>query len=202
MKIYRVSDKEFMPYGRLINLDTEEIISTAEKIPMPENGSVYTASEKVFEELEVTDTIREEYYAEMPVQVGYCCGHSDRLNAVEWHKCSEINIAVTDFILLLGKVEDVDNGKYNSENIKAFKVCKGEAIEVYSTTLHFCPIETNDDGFGCVVALLKGTNLPLEREHKDKIIFRKNKWILAHEENKELIDRGVVSGVYGPNHRP
>lgn len=200
MKIYNVTDKEFLPYGRLLNLDTDEIISAAEKFPMPQEGSIYVPSEKSFEELDIANVIQNECFGEIPAQVGYCYGHSNKLNALEWHKCSEINIAVTDLVLFLGMVQDIEDGKYNSEKIKAFKLKKGEAIEVYATTLHFCPIETDENGFGCVVGLLEGTNVPLDGEPDDKLLFRKNKWLIAHEDNAELIAKGVVPGIYGPNY--
>lgn len=200
MKIYNVTDKEFLPYGRVLNLDTDEIISAAEKFPMPQEGSIYVPSEKSFEELDIAKVIQNECFGEIPAQVGYCYGHSNKLNALEWHKCSEINIAVTDLVLFLGMVQDIEDGKYNSENIKAFKLKKGEAIEVYATTLHFCPIETDENGFGCVVGLLEGTNVPLDGEPDDKLLFRKNKWLIAHEDNAELIAKGVVPGIYGPNY--
>lgn len=200
MKIYNVTDKEFLPYGRVLNLDTDEIISAAEKFPMPQEGSIYVPSEKSFEELDIAKVIQNECFGEIPAQVGYCYGHSNKLNALEWHKCSEINIAVTDLVLFLGMVQDIEDGKYNSEKIKAFKLKKGEAIEVYATTLHFCPIETDENGFGCVVGLLEGTNVPLDGEPDDKLLFRKNKWLIAHEDNAELIAKGVVPGIYGPNY--
>lgn len=200
MKIYNVTDKEFLPYGRVLNLDTDEIISAAEKFPMPQEGSIYVPSEKTFEELDIANVIQNECFGEIPAQVGYCYGHSNKLNALEWHKCSEINIAVTDLVLFLGMVQDIEDGKYNSEKIKAFKLKKGEAIEVYATTLHFCPIETDENGFGCVVGLLEGTNVPLDGEPDDKLLFRKNKWLIAHEDNAELIAKGVVPGIYGPNY--
>ena len=167
---------------------------------MPQEGSIYVPSEKSFEELDIAKVIQNECFGEIPAQVGYCYGHSNKLNALEWHKCSEINIAVTDLVLFLGMVQDIEDGKYNSENIKAFKLKKGEAIEVYATTLHFCPIETDENGFGCVVGLLEGTNVPLDGEPDDKLLFRKNKWLIAHEDNAALIAKGVVPGIYGPNY--
>ncbi len=146
--------------------------------------------------------VKNKYFGGMPTQLGYCYGHSNMLNALEWHKCSEINVAVTELILLLGDVRDIEEGnKYNSDKVKAFRVLKGEAIEVYATTLHFCPIEASKDGFGCVVGLLKGTNTDLEFESEDKLIFRTNKWIMAHNENTALLNRGVVGGIYGINHK-
>ena len=48
--------------------------------------------------------------------------------------------------------------------------------------------------------LLEGTNVPLDGEPDDKLLFRKNKWLIAHEDNAELIAKGVVPGIYGPNY--
>ncbi len=202
MKIYSVNDNEFKMFGRVLSLDAESIINEAQKMEMPSEGSLYIPSCEEFEKLAIAQTIQNEYYGELPVQIGYCFGHSNALNALEWHSCSEINIAVTDMILLLGDVRDIEEGyRYNSENVKAFKLEKGQAIEVYATTLHFCPIETEKTGFGCVVGLLKGTNTPLDEAPANKVLFRKNKWLIAHVDNKALIDRGVVAGIYGENYK-
>ncbi len=202
MIIYRVTDKEFEQFGKMLDINTDEIVKTAEKFEIPAEGSIYKPSCEEFEQLSFMKTVKNEYFGGMPTQLGYCYGHSNMLNALEWHKCSEINVAVTDLILLLGDIRDIEEGnKYNSDKIKAFKVLKGEAIEVYATTLHFCPIETSKDGFGCVVGLLKGTNTDLEFEPDDKLLFRTNKWIMAHNENQALLDRGVVGGIYGINHK-
>ncbi len=201
MHIYRVTDSEFCDYGQVLDIDTDEIVDEAGRISMPASGSVYTASQPEFENLKIASDIRDKYFGELATQTGYCYGHSNALNAMEWHKCSEINIAVTDMILLLGKVQDVKDGRYDSADVKAFLVKKGEAIEVYATTLHFCPIETNADGFGCVVVLIKGTNLPLDGEPKDKLLFRKNKWLIAHEDNAALTEKGVFPGIYGENYK-
>lgn len=201
MKFYSVTDPEFKAFGRVLDIDVSELIATAEKIEMPTEGSIYNPSREEFEALPVMDTITRAIFGELPAQLGYCYGHSDTLNALEWHTCSEVNVAVTDMILLLGDVRDVENGRYDSAKVKAFKVKKGEAIEVYATTMHFCPIETSKDGFGCVVGLLKGTNIPLEEPTLDKLLFRKNKFLIAHEDNKALVDKGVFPGIYGENYK-
>lgn len=201
MKFYSVTDPEFKVFGRVLDIDVSELIATAEKIEMPAEGSIYNPSREEFEALPVMDTITRAIFGELPAQLGYCYGHSNMLNALEWHTCSEVNVAVTDMILLLGDVRDVENGRYDSAKVKAFKVKKGEAIEVYATTLHFCPIETTKDGFGCVVGLLKGTNIPLEEPTLDKLLFRKNKFLIAHEDNKALVDKGVFPGIYGENYK-
>ena len=92
----------------------------------------------------------------------------------------------------------MDN-KISSSKFKAFYLPEGTVIEVYATTLHFCPCQVSDDGFGCVVALPEGTNIPLENKTEDPVLFRKNKWLLCHEENKALVEKGVVPGISGIN---
>ena len=199
IEIFDTSSKEFAVYGRKIDLNADEIIKVAEGIKNPEIGSLYDASLAEFETLNIALEIGEEYFGEMDCQVGYCRGHSNKLNAFEWHTSSEVNIAATDLVLILAHVAQLENGKIDSSLAKVFYVKKGEAIEVYATSLHFCPCEVDEDGFKCVVALPKGTNIPLEREHKSPLLFRKNKWIISHAENKALIERGVAVGVYGEN---
>lgn len=39
MKIYSVNDAEFKQFGRVINIDADELIKTAEKIPLPDSGA-------------------------------------------------------------------------------------------------------------------------------------------------------------------
>jgi hypothetical protein len=52
-----------------------------------------------------------------------------------------------------------------------------------------------------VVGLLRGTNTPLNEPVSDKLLFRNNKWIIAHDENEALISKGVVPGIYGTNYK-
>ncbi len=198
--IYSVSDPEFAPFGKVLTLDTDEIITVASEISNPDEGSLYVASEPRFEALEIVEVIKNECFGEMPTQVGYCWGDSHKLNAFEWHTSSEINIAVTDLMLLLAPESKIINGKISTAEAIGFFVPKGTAIEVYATSLHFCPIAVTDSGFGCVVALPKGTNTDLEVKHPDKRLFRKNKWIICCEDNSALIARGVVPAVTGKNY--
>ncbi len=201
LKIYKVTDKEFIPYGKVLNnLSIDEIIEVANKIPMPAEGSMYVPELEEFMKTKAAKEMQEDCYGEMPTQVGYCYGSSNKLNAVEWHKDSEINIATTPLVLILGKVQDIVDNKVDSSTFKIFYLEKGDAVEVYATTLHFCPCQVLKSGFGCVVGLPKGTNIPLQNEHEDKVLFRKNKWILAHVENEGLIGRGVLPGVTGENY--
>lgn len=201
IKLYDVDSPEFSTFGRLIkNIDVTEIISTAKQIENLENGSSYLPTVEAFEKLDIAKTIKNEFFGSMPAQVGYCWGHSNFLNATEWHTSSEINIAVTPLVLILGHIWDIKDDKIDSLSFKAFYLPAGTAVEIYATSLHFCPCEVEKSGFGCVVGLPQGTNTNLEITPENKMLFRKNKWILAHIENETLINRGVVAGITGTNY--
>ena len=200
IEFYNVNDKEFATFGRIINnLDTAEIIKVAKGIPNPDSGSSYVPNCEEFESLEISEEIQNNFFGTLPAQLGYCWGHNILMNATEWHFCSEVNIAVTPLVLILGHVWDIQNGKIDSSKFKAFYIPAGTAIEVFSTTLHFCPCEVDENGFGCVVGLVKDTNTNLAVQTDDKLLFRKNKWIIAHIHNDALIARGVVAGITGEN---
>ncbi len=202
LRIYSVTDAEFAEYGTFVEgMDISDIAAAAKDIPMPEAGSVYHASEPSFEALSIAKEVQNKIFGTLPSQLGYCYGFSDTLNATEWHSCSELNIALTPLVLILGKRSDFKNGKLSSADMKAFYLPAGTVVEVYATTLHFCPCQVENDGFKCVVGLTEGTNTELEAQTDDARLFRKNKWIVAHEDNNALIERGVVSGIYGENYK-
>ena len=72
-------------------------------------------------------------------------------------------------------------------------------MECYATTLHYGPCQVKDNGFGWIVALPEGTNTDLDCEYEDKLLWAKNKWLIAHKENQELIEQGAIAGVSGIN---
>lgn len=48
------------------------------------------------------------------------------MNAVEYHRDSEVNVALTDLILILGKEQDIEaDGTYQTEKMEAFLVPAG-----------------------------------------------------------------------------
>ena len=142
----------------------------------------------------------EDHCGGLDEQIGLCWGHSNQLNALEWHTCNEFNIAVRELVLLLAKREDLDeDGRLNADKVQAFYLAQGEMIEVYSDTLHFCPCEVTGSGFSCIVGLQRGTNLPIAPEQKVNKLWAANKWLLGHEANTGLIERGAFPGIYGEN---
>lgn len=199
IQIHSVHEAVFASYGRFIEEDTTEICAAAEKLPFPEEGSRYMAAEASLEATEFAKRLREEYCGQLDEQVGICYGHSNRLNALEWHTCNEFNVAVRPLVLLLAKRGDMDEkGRLDAAKVKAFYLAQGEMIEVYSDTLHFCPCEVTTDGFSSIVGLQRDTNLPLQ-DRKQELLWARNKWLIAHEDNAPLVARGAVPGIYGEN---
>ncbi len=200
MHIFDTSSPQFKEYGvKIGDIDTDEIVKVGETFKMPESGTVYEPSTPKFEELKIAAEITDKYFGQLPAQIGYCYGYNSTLNALEWHTASEINIAVTDMLLILGKRSDLEDNKMKSTDTKSFLVKKGEIVEIFATSLHYCPCQVSDDGFRSVVVLPLGTNTALDKEPEDKLLFAKNKWLIAHEDNAALIEKGAVAGISGEN---
>ena len=200
LELYHVESAAFETYGRVIkDLDTAKIVEKAAQIKNPDSGASYLPDEETLAQLPIAEQIRDRYFGTLPAQIGYCWGHNQFLNATEWHTSSEVNIAVTPLVLILAHVWELEAGRIDSSAFRAFYVPKGTAVEVYATTLHFTPCQVSDEGFGCVVALPQGTNTPLEEVTDNPLLFRKNKWIVCHEKNDALLERGVVPGITGCN---
>jgi len=201
MKVYQVTDPEFRQYGRVVKgIDMTELVEAMQKTPLPEEV-VYEPSVEILENTKVFGELQTKTYGELPIQIGYCNGHNKKLNAVEYHRCSEINVAATDAILLLGSQQDVtDEFTYDTSLIKAFFVPKGTAVEVYATTLHYAPCSADKNGFRVAIVLQKDTNLPLDEKHtegEDKLLAAKNKWLIGHPEGG--LPEGSFLGLVGEN---
>ena len=139
----------------------------------------------------------------MPLQIGYCNGRNSKLNAYEYHKGSEIDVAVTPLVLLLAPRQAIREGKLDTAETKAFYLPAGVAVELYATTLHYSPCKVSDEGFKCLVVLPKGTNLPMEaappvRDGEDRWLRVANKWLLAHPESPAAA-KGAYVGLTGEN---
>lgn len=199
VKFYKVTDAQFRKYGRVLDLDFSELIARAEELQMPQQGVVYKAGIDSLEDTKCYAVAQRVLYGELPIEIGCCWGDNSKLNGLEWHTGSEINIAVTPTILLLGKIEDIIDGKYDSKNVEAFYLEQGEAVEVYATTLHYTPCKAEESGFKTIVILPKGTNLPLDKPSDMPFLRAKNKWLIGHIDNEGLKNSGATLGIYGEN---
>lgn len=201
MKIQKVTDSAFRKYGQVLEgYDFTGLIKEMKHTPVPENV-IYVPSVEELEALDIMKDLQNKGYGGLPVQIGYCNGHNKKLNAVEYHRNSEINVAVTDLVLLIGHQQDIEpDHTYDTSKIEAFLVPAGTGIEVYATTLHYAPCHVNEGGFQCVVVLPKGTNTDLtfqtEKTGEDSLMTAKNKWLIAHEDAKIA---GAFNGLKGEN---
>ena len=201
MKIQKVTDPAFRKYGQVLEgYDFTGLMKEMKHTPVPEDV-IYVPSVEELEALDVMKDLQNKGYGGLPIQIGYCNGHNKKLNAVEYHRNSEINVAVTDLILLIGHQQDIEpDHTYDTSKIEAFLVPAGTGIEVYATTLHYAPCHVNEGGFQCVVVLPKGTNTDLtfqtEKTGEDSLMTAKNKWLIAHEDAKIA---GAFNGLKGEN---
>ncbi len=200
IEFYSVHDKEFLEYGCVIEgQDVSEMTAAALSVAMPPEGTAYRPSVDVLEKTALAEYIRRDSFGDMPTQMGMVWGHNDTMNAMEYHKSSEVNLAVTDIVLLLAHVWDIKDGKLDVKDIKGFYVKKGELVEVYATSLHYCPCQASDDGFYALVALPEHTNTAIVNKCDNPYQSDRNKWILCHPECAELVAKGVPDGIVGEN---
>ena len=203
MKFYSIYDAEFKPYGQVLEgYDTKELCVAMMKIDLPE-GTAYEPGIDSLEACAIFKPLSDRAYGGMPIQLGMCWGHNTKLNCLEYHRDSEVNIGTHDFVLLLAKQDQIVDGVLDTAKVKAFKVPAGVAVEVFATSLHYAPCHVNAaDGFRVAVVLPRGTNTEKPsfepRSEEDTWMTARNKWLLAHPESSEA-KGGAHIGLKGEN---
>ena len=203
MKLYTVHDPAFAPYGKVLTgYDMTELFRVLAEQDCPKAGISYTAQVSALEQTAVAEEFRLRMFGGMPIQVGCTTGTADTLNALEYHKSSEINAAGDDCILVLGREQDIVDGRYDTKKAEAFLIKAGEAVELYGTTLHYAPWQVSGEGYRMVCVLPLGTNaarpdLTVKCE-EDRFCFGSNKWLLAHADSGEA-ENGAYVGLSGKN---
>lgn len=205
MIIHSINDPLFKDYGKIIEgYDTAELLRVMEEVtPLPE-AVMYVPEQPEMQALPIAKEISERLYGGMPIEMGWCNGHNTKLNCLEYHRDSEINLGTKDFILLIGKQGQIgEDWLFDTADVVAFKVPAGVMIEVYATTLHYAPASAKTgEGFKVLVVLPKGTNTDKPDftpvNHEDTLLTARNKWLLAHPESDEA-KGGAVVGLKGIN---
>ena len=165
MKICSVYDAEFARYGRVHSgIESAALLREMEKIPLPETGTAYEPSIAALEACEAFADYRTSVFGGMPVQLGMCWGHNTKLNCLEYHRDSEFNLGLGDFILLLAKQDEIEDGVLDTAKVKAFRVPAGVLVEVYATTLHYAPCHTDETAGFRVLVALRGENIDIAPE--------------------------------------
>lgn len=202
--LYSVYAPEFAEYGRVLDLPgLGELQAAMAELPMPEEGNVYLASDESLERLDISHVLRRLVFGEMDTQSGYCNGHGGTLNALEYHRCSEINFSSTGLVLLLALPADMENDRLDSMAVRGFYLPAGTLIEIYPRVLHFAPCRIKESGFDCLVVLEKGVNEALERVDstapgEEKLLWMRGKWLLCHADSPQA-QKGAFIGIRGEN---
>lgn len=204
MQIYSVSDAAFAPYGKVLEgYDTAELRAAMDAIALPDSGVAYEPGIDSLEACAILNELRDRAYGGMPVQLGMCWGRNTRLNCLEYHRDSELNIGSGDYILLVARMDDIENDVLDTAKVKAFRAPAGAVVEVYATTLHYAPCQASAGGdFRVAIALPKGTNTEkpafTPKNAEDRRMTACNKWLLAHAESGEA-QSGAYVGLTGKN---
>lgn len=204
LKVKTIMDSSFEKYGDVLSFSDSmisEIINLAEdKFTIPSSGNIYVPEDKELKQTRIAKDIYTNIFGESDIQVGICFGNSTNLNSLEYHKCSEVVIAITDLVIFLGKASDIKDFKYDSSLAEAFYVPAGSVIELYPRILHFAPCKVSGGGFKSIIILTKETNNSIETKNvSNPLLFKKNKWILTHSDNVKMVRQGVYEGITGAN---
>ena len=180
LRLFSVLDAEFRRYGRVLNADTTALASALTATPIPEAGNQYVASLPALEAVDLMPDLQRVVFGQMPIQAGYCNGNGYKLNALEYHKCSEINFTTTGLVLLLALPEQLD-----------------------PMVLHFAPCRIAESGFRCLVVLEQGTNAALPSVDtaapgEEKLLWMRNKWMTCHPDSPQK-EKGAFVGIRGEN---
>jgi hypothetical protein len=203
LDIRPVEDPSFAEYGRLLTeYDFRSLIDLVKDFPVPATTNTYRAELEETRDLPIYDELARSLYGEMPIQIGFGGGFCLSLNALEWHRGNEVDVAVTDFVVMLARLQDIAEGKLDSSKVRTFYLRQGQAIDLYATTLHYSPCNVDGGVFRMLVILPKGTNYPLEGgRQRGGLLAERNKWLIAHPEASSEIEAGARVAITGPNLR-
>ncbi len=209
LEILHVSDPAFARYGRVITgLNSRREAGYIHDNARIGDGVVY---EPVVPGLESVGGLKPclelQHYGGMPVELGWCYGRNLQLDGLEYHKGSEIDLAVTDCAVMLAEYNDIhwdERPWLNSAVVKTFFIPQGTVFELYAWGLHFAPLHVSEaTGFAILVALPEKTNFELEQKPDPQgeaaLLFGRNKWLLVHSEAEGLVRDGAYVGIRGEN---
>lgn len=200
MNIQTVTSPSFRRYGRLLPWAVPDLLKRLEKTPVPE-GVAYEPSVSELEVCREFRQLQDEGFGGLPIQIGYCNGHNQTLEAVEYHRSSEINIPLTEAVLILGSQQEIgDDFSYDVNRMEVFAVPAGAVVELYATTLHYAPCGQAGKGFQVAIVLPRGTNLEGPGREgggpERRLLEARNKWLLTWE-HSALAQAGAWPGLRG-----
>lgn len=193
-----VTDVEFERYGKVIDdIPASKIVELLETTPLTD-GTDYVASSSILETEEMLPIMQNQVFGGLKVQIGFCNGHNKALNALEYHRNAELNVAANDALLMVAPMTSVHDGIIDTNDVEIFKVKKGQAVLFYETTLHYAPcVAPGEDHFRMAVVLPKDTNTNkpenVPSSGESGCLTHNNKWLYAHKDSNEG-KSGVTTG--------
>lgn len=208
MQVIPITDPSFGPYGRVLDKIPERICKAImaaleEHTPLPDEGADYVMEDPALRAVPEGVELECAFFGGKPGQLGWCNGHNTVMNAMEYHRSSELNLPTRDIIVLLALREDLDeNYHLDADKVKAFLVPAGTCFEMFSGTLHYAPCQATPEGFRNLVLLPAGTNGPKPDFFVDfedgELIWATDKWLVAHPDAPEAA-QGAFVGIDGEN---
>ncbi|MDA3940822.1 MAG: DUF4867 family protein [Spirochaetia bacterium] len=200
IEILPIENSNFEQYGAVLkNCDFSDMFSiTMDAIDL--SGPTYIRDIDDLHKCNSSELLIYSVFGETKLQIGICFGNNDKMNGMEYHKSSEVIIAVTDIVLILGDVRDIKDNNWDSSMAQCFYIPQGTVIELYGGTLHLAPCRASLEPFCSIIVLPEGTNLPLKaiEKKKDFLLFKNNKWLLCHKDSPS-VKMGAYTGITGNN---
>ncbi|MBI9097439.1 MAG: DUF4867 family protein [Spirochaetaceae bacterium] len=201
IEILSTDSDEIIPYGRIVEgIDFSDMCAQAISYSDREK-TVYIRDLKTLRDCSSFLKVQNEIYRkEISLQTGLCYGMNNRMNGMEYHVGSEVIVAVTNLVLILGRKEEISHKSWDSSLAKYFYLAKGSALELFGGTLHLAPCRVSPLPFCSVIILPEGTNTPLDEETRsdDPLLFMNNKWLICHYDSP-VAEKGGFIGITGKN---
>ena len=92
MEIQKITDASFGKYGRVLEgYSIDRILKEMEHTPLPKEV-IYVPSVEEMEALPEAEVFQNRAYGGLPIQIGYCNGDNNKLNALEYHQIGRAHV--------------------------------------------------------------------------------------------------------------
>ena len=181
MMVYSVYDSEFSEYGFIAEgYPLHGLRAALGILKLPdENG--YVPREETLHAAPDAETCGDRIFADMPYQCGYCGGVPAKVDVMRFHSGPQFSLGTGDFLLLLAKRQEIENGVIDAAKVKIFRVPAEVPVVLYGDTLRSLPRSCNgDESIRILDALLFATNSHLNHlqpmNQQDDMLVARNAW--------------------------
>ncbi len=207
--ILSILDEAFLRYGRVLTGYRTDGIQQALAARTIAAGSAEYEPDCLSRSVpreEIEPFARDVFGGMGDLQIGCVHGRNTKLNALEYHKSSEVVVVGSDMVVFVGLTADIcwPAGTYDLPRAQTFFVPRGTVFEMFPWCLHYAPAHAvRETGFRCGVVLPRGTNTDIDftpnRSGEGLLLLGRNKWVLAHDEEASLRVKSAHVGLRGWN---